>query len=477
MKPHPRNSQIQGDPFIPNRFIFGDAVEENGLEPYEYLIHTAEPGFVCRLVGMDQTAFAGREKDGFASAVLFDEEYNLTHYVTNSGFRLFDFNFWGEVPTAARLQKICDEAMQVYQRLHKAYAEREVAPKVRDFRLIPTKPLPPAERSRQIRQLQLLAKQALDDTLKRFELEASLRQTLSGGDQAVFTEAVLALQEDVPARDSLLAVGRDLLAFPDVMRPDGNMVSYELWAFPLMLSRAEAGMWWHFPRLEQLEPMLADILQLPPDTILWMSPTVFSSEMLAERNCQQLVHLAPTMDAGCDLALAEVKAARASFEAASRVKEPQLVLCWLPFIVERDKLPLAKVRELSQGLLEQAMPMVQQAVAAEMPYAEAELFLPLPWWEALATGVYAYNRKRFALNMAMLSVANNTNSLAAIAEYQPELQAFDVKIQDDDGKTLSSLSWLVTPDLHPDRRIAWLDMRDFFRQMGISIQELAPRLH
>ena len=46
----------------------------------------------------------------------------------------------------------------------KAYAEREVAPKVRDFRLIPTKPLPPAERSRQIRQLQLLAKQALDGT-------------------------------------------------------------------------------------------------------------------------------------------------------------------------------------------------------------------------------------------------------------------------------------------------------------------------
>ena len=51
------------------------------------------------------------------SVVLYDESHHLTHYVTNSGFRLFDFNFWGEIPTAAQLQKICDEAMQVYQRL------------------------------------------------------------------------------------------------------------------------------------------------------------------------------------------------------------------------------------------------------------------------------------------------------------------------------------------------------------------------
>ena len=143
MKSHPRHARIKGDPFIPSRFIFGDAVEEKGLEPYEYVIHTEAPAFVCRLVGMDLTPFDGRDKDGFHSEVLFDEQYNLTHYVTNSGFRLFDFNFWGELPTAAELKKICDEAMQVYQRLQKAYAEREVAPKERDFRVVPTEPLPP----------------------------------------------------------------------------------------------------------------------------------------------------------------------------------------------------------------------------------------------------------------------------------------------------------------------------------------------
>src|ERR1700739_2045588 len=90
MKPHPRNARIKGDPFVPNRFIFGDAVDDKGLEPYEYVIHTESPVFVCRLVGDDETPFAGRDSEAFASSVLFDETENVTHYVCNQGFRLFD---------------------------------------------------------------------------------------------------------------------------------------------------------------------------------------------------------------------------------------------------------------------------------------------------------------------------------------------------------------------------------------------------
>jgi len=32
MTPHPRNAHIKGEPQLPNRFIFGDAVDESGLE-------------------------------------------------------------------------------------------------------------------------------------------------------------------------------------------------------------------------------------------------------------------------------------------------------------------------------------------------------------------------------------------------------------------------------------------------------------
>lgn len=477
MKSHPRNVPIKGDPFIPSRFIFGDAVEEKGLEPYEYVIHTQEPVFVCRLVGMDLTPFDGRDQEGFRSVVLYDESHHLTHYVTNSGFRLFDFNFWGEIPTAAQLQKICDEAMQVYQRLQKAYIDREVAPKERDFRLVPTEPLPPAERQARIAELLALSRDAQQNPVKRIQLAALVQQVLSGGDQAVFTEAQLALQGEAAARKLLLDCAHDTIAFPEVMRPDGHVASYELWAFPVVFSRAQGGVWWHFPLLEQVEPPLAEALQLAPETILWMSPTIFTVDSLAERSCQSLVHLAPTMDAGCDLALHDVAASRASFEAASTVNEPQLVLAWLPFIVERGKLPLAQVRRHAREALDATMPLVQQALSAEMVYGEAELFMPLPWWEALAAGTAAYNRKRFALTMAVLSGSELPDGLHAEAEYQPEHQAYDVRLLGGSQQLLAHTPWLLTPDLSPDRSLVWQDLQSCLRQAGIPVTEHAPKLH
>ncbi|WP_174875365.1 hypothetical protein [Vogesella oryzae] len=479
MKSHPRNARIKGDPFVPSRFVFGDAVEEQGLEPYEYVIHTEAPTFVCRLVGMDQTPFDGRDKEGFASAVLYDERDNLTHYVTNTGFRLFDFNFWGDIPTAAELHKICDEAMQVYLRLQKAYAEREVAPKERDFRVVPTEPLPPAERQRRIRELADAAAGAPANPLKKMQLPALIQQALLGGDQAVFTEAQLALQSQPEARELLLGMARDNIALPEVMRPDGTVVSYELWAMPLIFSRAHGGFWWHFPLLERVEPALSEALGLPDNTVLWLSPTIFSSDMLIERSCQSLVHLAAVMDAGCDMAPQEVDAARATYQAASKTHEPQLILCWLPFIVERGKLEMERVRSHARKALDAAMPLVQQALASEMMFGEAELFSPLPWWEALAAGVHAYNRKRLGLTVAVaVGVNGKPDGLEAVAEYLPEHQAYDVQLlAQESGKLLGRTPWLLVPDLAPSRIQAWHDLSECLKGADITLREQAPRFH
>lgn len=479
MKSHPRHARIKGDPFIPSRFIFGDAVEEKGLEPYEYVIHTEAPAFVCRLVGMDQTPFDGRDKEGFHSEVLFDEQFNLTHYVTNSGFRLFDFNFWGELPTAAELKKICDDAMLVYQRLQKAYAEREVAPKERDFRVVPTEPLPPAERQRRIRELVDTALDADSKPMRRMQLPMLVQQALTGGDQAVFTEAQLALADDTSAREQLLALARDSIAFPEVMRPDGSVVSYELWALPMIFSRAQGGFWWHFPLLERVEPALVDALGLPEDTVLWLSPTIFNIDMLIERNCQSLVHLAAVMDAGCDMAPQDVASARATYEAASQTFNPQLTLCWLPFIVERGKLDVDRVRKHARQALDAAMPQVQQAIAAEMKYGEAELFAPLPWWDALGAGVYAFNRKRLGLHLALLqSKHEKLDHLEALAAYQPEHQAYDIVFQDKaSGEQQGKLQWQLVPDLAPSRVHAWVDLAECLRAAGIALKEQQARYH
>ena len=69
MKPLSPRSRLKGDPFLPNRFIFGDAIEAGGIEQYEYLIHTEQPAFICRIMRRE-IAFAGAEKNALAGAVI-----------------------------------------------------------------------------------------------------------------------------------------------------------------------------------------------------------------------------------------------------------------------------------------------------------------------------------------------------------------------------------------------------------------------
>ncbi|WP_199154193.1 hypothetical protein [Chromobacterium sp. ASV23] len=481
MKSLPRNARIRGEPFLPSRFIFGDAVDDEGLEGSEYLVHTESPAFICRLVGNDDTDFPGRESEGLASAVLYDEAEKITVYVCNLRLRLFDFNFYDEVePNVGQLQDICDEAMRAYQKLQKAYAERDAAgPPPREMRTGPTKPLPPAERQQAISQLIEQARLAMGKPMGGMQLAAAVQMALMAGDQAVFTEAQLALLAEPDARQLLIQRARDAVAFPEVLRKDGSVVSFELWALPFAFSRSQGGVWWHFPRLEALEVALADALEVPEKSILWISPTLFTVDMLNERGCQDLVQLAPVMDAGCDFAPLDPESSRATYEAARKTNDPQLVMAWIPFLVERGALPMDKARRLARRALDVAMPLVQQAVAAEMEYGEAELFAPLPWWEALSSGMRAWNRKRLGVTAALLAASQGgIDKLEAVAEYQPEIQGFEVALRVKGRDEVEArVPWLVVPDVAPDRDAAWRDLADCLREAGMPLSQSVARLH
>jgi hypothetical protein len=393
--------------------------------------------------------------------------------------RMFDFNFYEEPPTAAALQRICDEAMTVYERLNKAYAEREANPPQREMRVIPTEPLPPVERQSAIRKLMDKAHEAVDQPMARMQLAAEVQQVLAGGDQAVFTEAQLGLLAEPAARDLLVEVARKAIAFPEVARKDGSFGSFELWALPLAFSRAKGGVWWHYPLMERVELALADALEVPEKSILWVSPTIFTLDMLNERACQSLVHLAPIMDAGCDFAPADPEASRATFEAAEQTADAQLVLAWIPFLVERGVLKHDQVRKLARKALDAAMPLVQQAISNEMEYGEAELFAPLPVWDALEAGVRAWNRKRLGLTVASSAAGlGNLRELEAVAEYQPELQGYDVALRKaNSDEIIARTPWLVVPDVASDRQACWQDLVDCMKDAGITLTERQTRWH
>lgn len=479
MKPHPRNARVKGAALRPNRFIFGDALDEQGLEPCEYLVHTEQPAFICRLVGNDDTPFDGEDQSSFASALLFDESDNVSIYVCNEGFRLFDFSFRDEVPTAAELQRICDQAMAVYLQLQEIYRERDSAADAREMRVMVGEPLPPADRARAVNELKALALDASRRPVGRLGLSAAVQQTLAGADHAVLTETQLALLGDKPAREQLLQTARDCIAYPEVVRKDGSILSFELWALPLAYSRAQGGNWWHFPLLERVEPVLADALELPAKAILWISPTTFSVEMLNERSCQDLVHLAPVMDSGCDYAPVDPADSRATFEAARQTQDPRLLLSFIPFLVERGALPREQARRCARKALDAVMPLVQDAVAAEMEYGEAELFAPMPWWEAMAAGISGVNRKRLGLTVALAAAhLGSTADLVAEAEYQPELLCYDISLhRADRPDVIARAGWMLVCDVAPDRERAWGELSSCLQEAGIPLTERIARLH
>lgn len=476
MKLHPRNRPVKGDPFVPNRFIFGDAIDGETVEPYEYVVHTGSPAFVCRLVGNDDTPFIGRDGVEPNSAVLYDDDENITHYVCNAGFRLFDFNFWDEkIPTAAALQKICDEAINTYERLRVAYARNELGTTVeRELMVAPVEQLSLVQRTNQVKNIIGLSITSLTDSSKQQQFFELVRSVLLAGDESVFTEAQLALLDHTEARQALVNCARKAIALPEAVRKDGSIVDYELWALPLVFAREQGGVWWHFPKLERMEGVLANVLQLPADAVLWVSPTLFTFEMLRERACQPLIHLAQVMESGRDLALDEPEAARETYDVENQTKTQQLILCWIPFLLERGALTVEKARRLASKTLSAAMPVIQDALTEQMPYAEAELFAPLPWWQSLVTAVGAFNRRRLGLTLALLAThGHEPSALRVVIEYLPERLAYIVIFRDKASSHLAQAPWLVVPDIAPDRVRAQEDLIDCLRESGVTTFELS----
>jgi hypothetical protein len=479
MKLHSPDVPVVSSRLLPNRFLFGDALDAQDLEPCEYVVHTESPAFICRLVGNDETPFDGCDQRGFASALLFDDEEQATIYVCNPGFRLYDFTFSEEVPTAAELKVICDAAMVVYLQLQEIYRERESDSNPREVRVIASRPLDMLARAAAVSELMSKVCEASEQPEKRPQLTALVQQTLSGDDSAVLTEVQHALQQQPEARTLLLKSARDCIAYPEVLHKDGTISKFDLWGLPFVFSRAQGGTWWHFPLLERIEPLLAQALECPADSVLWVSPTVFTLEMLQERGCQDLIHLAAVMDAGCDYAQQDLLTARATYEAARQAREPQLQVAFIPFLVERGAVAADQARRLGRKVLEAVRPLVQDAIGAEMEYGEAELYSPLPWWDAVSSGIGGMNRKRLGLTLAMVAgQRGGLHGLEAEAAYQPELQGYLVIVRQAASQIeVARALWLLVADIAPDRERAWADLAACMLEAGIKLTEQRSRLH
>ena len=479
MNPHHPDAHIKGSSLRPDRFIFGDALDAQGLTSCTYLVHTETPAFVCRWQMQDDKPFEGSDSDALSSALLFDENKQRSIYVCNQGIRLFDFNFMpSSTPRAIDLQRICDEAISTYLRLQKLDQQRNTMDAVREMRIFSTKPLPPAARAQAVAKLEKLAMDA-DQPMNKLRLMAQLQQDMGGGDPAVLTETQLALLSAPAARKSLLQAARECIAFPEVVRKDGSILSFELWALPFAFSRMQGGIWWHFPMLERIEPILAKALELPAKSLLWVSPTWFTCDMLYERSCQDLIHLAHVMDAGCDYAPVEHTNARASYEAARQAQDPKLVLAFIPFLIERGALSQSQATRRGRKALDAVLPIVKESIATEMEYVEAELFGPQPWWPAIHSAVQSVNRKRLGIALALAAVhLGGIQGLLAEAEYLPESQCYEIILyQRQDSAPLGRFTWLLAPDVATDRERALDDLAVCLREVGLPFHEKVPRLH
>lgn len=208
--------------------------------------------------------------------------------------------------------------------LDEAYnAHREGLP-LRPLRCLPAATLEVEELAQEIQSLLESARQANQDAMYRPTLMARVHQALLSGDARVLTEAQLALTEQPILREALLNTARDLIAQPDIAREDGTFQPYDLWAMPLIYTMPHLGRCWYFPQLSELEGVLRETCGLGrASSGQHVSPTVFSVEMLRESHCQQLVHVAPALDAGNAFIPEELEKMVAAYETNRSAKPPQ----------------------------------------------------------------------------------------------------------------------------------------------------------
>jgi hypothetical protein len=478
MKPHPSDLPVQSSAQVLNRFIFGDALDAHGLESSEYIVHTQTPAFVCRLVGNDRTPFEGCDQPDFSSAMLFDEEH-ASVYVCNRGFRLYDFNFVADIPLAPVLQGICDEALATYLRLQEVYRQQDAQGASRPMRSIPPSALSVPERIEVLAGLKSMALASIMDTGSQQQLATLVLQALASGDSSLLTEAQLGLQSNVNARDLLLQTARDCIAFPEVVRADGSHQSCDLWGLPLIFtSQQGSSCCWHFPLLERLEPVLCKAFELREEAALWVSPTVFTLELLLEHGGQDLVHLAGVMDEGCDFAPAAPVVA-VSYDPERSAEELPLQVAFIPILVEHGALSPEQARRCGRKALEAVMPLIQEAISAEMPYGEAELCAPMPWWDAITAGFTGINRKRLGAALALAAMQNGgSKGIVAQAEYRPDRQGYRVSFFAEGADVpLVRTDWLLIADIAPDKARAWAELSACLQEAGIALSERYMPLH
>jgi hypothetical protein len=140
---------------------------------------------------------------------------------------------------------------------------------------------------------------------------------------------------------------------------------------------------------------------------------------------------------------------------------------------------MEQARRCARKALEAVMPLVQDAISAEMEFGEAELFSPLPWWDALAAGISGLNRKRLGLMLALAAAHLGENSgLQVSAEYQPELQGYELTLKQSGKEApVARIIWLLVSDVAPDREKAWADLAACLSEVHIPLTESIARLH
>lgn len=482
MKPLSPRSRLKGDPFLPNRFIFGDAIEAGGIEQYEYLIHTEQPAFICRIMRRE-IAFAGAENDTFASAMLFDPEENVTYYASNDGLALTDFVFYcppDEEPTVGKLQKICDKAMVAYWALDAAYqqVQAEGSPYGRQIRTVIRAPHTETELTEAIVTLADAAQRASQSARHMPQLIAGTHAALNTGEPRIFTHAQFSLSHTPAARSLLVNTARELIAQPDVARSDGAFIPYELWAMPLLYSTHHAGDCWFFPKLTALEPVLSAGLGVAYGKMLHVSPTLFSPEMLHESGCQALVHLAGMLDGGEAFAPSDVEAMLATYQAQREQFLPRLQIGWVVFAVERGAIDVAALED-ANPLLDTLMPLVDEALSDAIDYEEASVFAPTHLWEALETGIEAINQQRLTVIADMLEKNLGLEHIRARVEYLPAEGAYQLSLHhtEEDNALVTRFPWLVTPDITPNPEEALVHLKMHLTLLGIVCEEVVDRRH
>ncbi len=477
MKPLPPRSRIKGDPFLPNRFVFGDAIDENGIEEYEYLIHTESPTFICRI--MRKTLdFPHSHEEGFHSAMLFDPDEDVTYYACSDGIALTDFIFFhpAEEPTSGELQKICDLALQAYWKLDEAYQVSRENGDGRRPHLIPSSPKNQETLEQHIADLTRCVEDALRDPMHRPMLLAHTQSALTGGDARVLTETQCRLNEHAVARELLLSTARDLIARPEVARDDGTFQPYDLWAMPLMFSLNHAGDNWFFPKIIYLEPILREMYGLGRASLMHVSPTVFSFEMLRDSNCQNLVHLASTLDVGDAYIPEDLDAMKKRYQEEKQQFQPRLTLNWIIFAAARNSIS-AERRPTPGKLLEMVMPTIEAALNEQIEFGEASLLPPEPLWDALSTGTREYNLKRLFFISTLLEKKVELQKVHVDIEYRPAQTAFWLSFLTEESELLTGFAWVLAPDLAPDREQALESLTTTLNHLGMRLGHIHDTLH